>query len=41
VLASLAVNALIALRGPQRSWPGLSMLFCAVGLLTGAVVMLE
>jgi hypothetical protein len=41
VMASLAVNALIALRGPQRTWPGLSMMFCVVGLVTGAVVMLE
>jgi hypothetical protein len=41
VLASLAVNALIALRGPQRTWPGLSILFCAVGLLTAVVVLLD
>jgi hypothetical protein len=41
VLASLAVNALIAARGPERTWPGLSILFCAVGLLTGAVVLLD
>lgn len=40
VLASLAVNALIAMRGPQRSWPGLSILFCAVGLLAGTFVVL-
>ena len=40
VLASLAVNALIAMRGPQRSWPGLSILFCIVGLMAGAALLL-
>jgi hypothetical protein len=40
VMASLAVNGLIAWRGPQRTWPGLSILFCAVGLAAGVVVLL-
>ncbi len=40
VLASLAVNVLIAMRGPQRTWPGLSILFCAVGLAAATVVVL-
>ncbi|CAH0219489.1 multidrug DMT transporter permease [Roseomonas sp. CECT 9278] len=41
VLASLAVNALIAIRGPRRTWPMLSYLFCAVGLAAAAVVVLN
>jgi hypothetical protein len=40
VMASLAVNALIAMRGPQRTWPGLSFLFCVAGLLAGVTVFL-
>jgi hypothetical protein len=40
VFASLAVNALIAARGPRRTWPMLSYLFCTVGLLAGLVVVL-
>ena len=41
VMASLAVNALIAARGPRRTWPMLSYLFCTVGLAAGAVVVLR
>jgi hypothetical protein len=41
VLASLAVNALIAVRGPRRTWPMLSYLFCTVGLAAGTVVLLD
>jgi hypothetical protein len=40
IMASLAVNALIAMRGPQRTWPGLSILFCAVGLMAGITVLM-
>jgi hypothetical protein len=40
VLASLAVNALIAARGPRRTWPMLSYLFCTLGLAAGAMVVL-
>ena len=35
VLASLAVNAVIGLRGPMRTWPSLSLMFCVAGLLSG------
>jgi hypothetical protein len=31
-LGSLAVNALIAQRGPRAAWPGLSMVLAVVGL---------
>jgi hypothetical protein len=41
VMASLATNALIAMRGPMRTWPGLSLMFCVAGLLSGAVVFLQ
>lgn len=41
VMMSLAVNALIAVRGPMRSWPGLSLLFCAAGLMSGAATFLQ
>lgn len=41
IMMSLAVNALIAMRGPMRSWPGLSLLFCAAGLMSGTVVFLQ
>jgi len=41
VFASLAVNALIAMRGPMRTWPGLSMMFCVAGLLAGLATLLE
>ncbi|WP_198373362.1 multidrug DMT transporter permease [Roseomonas rosulenta] len=41
VMASLAVNALIAARGPRRTWPMLSYLFCTAGLAAGAVVVLR
>ena len=41
VLASLGVNALIATRGPMRTWPGLSMMFCGAGLASGAVTFLQ
>lgn len=41
VMASLAVNALIAMRGPRRTWPMLSYLFCTVGLAAAAVVVLN
>jgi len=40
VLASLVVNALIAMRGPRRTWPMLSYLFCTVGLAAAVVVVL-
>jgi hypothetical protein len=32
LLGSLAVNALLAMRGPKPFWPGLSMLMSAIGL---------
>ena len=38
LLASLAANAFIAMRGPRPAWPLLSMLFCGAGLLAGAYV---
>lgn len=41
VMASLAGNALIGIRGPMRTWPGLSLIFCAAGLLSGLVIFLE
>lgn len=41
VLASLGINALIAMRGPMRTWPGLSMMFCGAGLASGAVTFLQ
>lgn len=41
VLVSLAINALIAMRGPMRTWPGLSLTFCAAGLMSGAVVFIQ
>lgn len=41
VMASLAVNALIAARGPRRTWPMLSFLFCTAGLAAGTVVVLR
>lgn len=41
VLVSLAINALIAMRGPMRTWPGLSLMFCVAGLLSGAVVLIQ
>jgi hypothetical protein len=41
VMVSLAANALIAMRGPMRTWPGLSLMFCAAGLLSGTVIFLQ
>lgn len=41
VMASLAGNALIGMRGPMRTWPGLSLIFCAAGLLSGLVVFFD
>lgn len=41
LLASLAVNAFIAMRGPRPAWPLLSMLFCSAGLLAGAYLVLR
>lgn len=41
VMVSLAVNALIAMRGPMRTWPGLSLLFCVAGLLSAAAALLQ
>ncbi len=41
VMASLAINALIAMRGPMRTWPGLSLMFCAAGLLSGTAVFVQ
>lgn len=40
VMASLGVNGLIAQRGPMRTWPGISLIFCAGGLLSAAAVFL-
>lgn len=40
VLASLGANGLIAQRGPMRSWPGVSLIFCAAGLLSAVAVLL-
>lgn len=41
VMVSLVVNALIAMRGPMRTWPGLSLMFCVAGLMSGAVTLLR
>lgn len=41
VMMSLVVNAVIAMRGPMRSWPGLSLLFCLAGLMSGTVTFLQ
>jgi len=41
VMASLAVNALIAMRGPMRTWPGVSLIFCVAGLLSAVAVFLQ
>lgn len=41
VMASLAINALIAMRGPMRTWPGLSLMFCVAGLLSGTAAFLK
>jgi len=40
IMASLGANGLIAQRGPMRSWPGVSLIFCAAGLLSAAAVLL-
>jgi hypothetical protein len=40
VMVSLAVNALIAWRGPRQTWPMLSYLFCIVGLGAAAFLLL-
>jgi hypothetical protein len=40
VIFSLAVNALIAWRGPRQTWPMLSYLFCIVGLIAAAFLLL-
>lgn len=40
VMASLGANGLIAQRGPMRTWPGISLVFCAGGLLSAAAVLL-
>ena len=40
VLASLGANGLIAQRGPMRTWPGVSLIFCAAGLLSAVAVLL-
>ncbi len=39
-LGSLALNGLIARRGPRRAWPGLSMLFAFAGLSLAAMTVL-
>jgi hypothetical protein len=39
LLASLAANGLIAQRGPMRTWPGVSMIFCLAGLLSAFAVL--
>jgi hypothetical protein len=41
IMASLGVNALIATRGPMRTWPGISLTFCVAGLLAGTAVFLQ
>ena len=41
VLASLGANGLIATRGPLRTWPGISMIFCLAGLLSGTAILLR
>lgn len=41
VLASLGANGLIAHRGPMRTWPGISLIFCIAGLMSGAVTFLQ
>jgi hypothetical protein len=41
ILASLGANGLIATRGPMRTWPGISLTFCAAGLLAGTAVFLQ
>ena len=38
IMASLGVNALVAMRGPMRTWPGLSLMLCATGLVAGSTV---
>ena len=38
LLFSLGFNGFIAMRGPRPAWPMLSMIFCAAGLVTGALV---
>lgn len=40
VMASLGVNGLIAQRGPMRTWPGVSLIFCTAGLLSAVAVFL-
>lgn len=40
IMASLGANGLIAQRGPMRTWPGVSLIFCAAGLLSAAAVFL-
>ena len=30
--------ALVATRGPMRTWPGLSLMLCATGLVAGSTV---
>ncbi|MBE9605345.1 multidrug DMT transporter permease [Acetobacteraceae bacterium H6797] len=39
VMGSLAANALIASRGPRPFWPGLSMLFCVIGVFLAVWLM--
>lgn len=41
VMVSLGVNALIASRGPMRTWPGISLMFCAAGLMSGTATFLR
>ena len=41
VMVSLGANALIATRGPMRTWPGISLMFCAAGLLSGTATFLQ
>jgi len=41
VMLSLGANGLIAMRGPMRTWPGISLIFCAAGLLSGAATLLQ
>ena len=41
VLASLGANGLVAQRGPMRTWPGVSLILCAAGLLATVAVFLH
>jgi hypothetical protein len=41
VMLSLGVNGLIGMRGPMRTWPGVSLIFCLAGLLSGAATLMR